>query len=220
MTRAAQDFAISLADAHRLFAYYDAELARFKPRIPEEAEVLKRAALMMAVTAFESYVEDYFREMVPPRLSAAQTPKEFKQVFELVAKKWLKEHPDKPAGFVERTGDGWKALLTANLNQRLKALHSPKSEIVIGLFRHFLGVELSKHWLWQGYPFDAACKRLDEIVSLRGRIAHIARKGGMQPTKHEVSRIELKKYLNFFEGIVGATEKIPVHIIASGQTDL
>jgi len=210
MTRAAQDFAISLADAHRLFAYYDAELARFKPRIPEEAEVLKRAALIMAVTAFESYIEDYLRETVPPRLSAALTPEKFKLVFEVVAKKWLKEHPDKPAAFIEWTGEGWKALLTTNLDQRIKALHTPKSDVVTGLFRHFLGVELSQYWLWQGYAFEAACKRLDEIVTLRGRIAHIARKGGGQPTKHEVSRIELKKYLTFFEGIVAATEKVPI----------
>lgn len=210
MTRAALDFAVSFADAHRLFAFYDAEIDRFKPRVPEEAEVLKRAALIMAVTAFESYIEDYLRETVPPRLSAAVTPEKFKPVFELVAKKWLREHPEKPAAFVEWTGNGWKDLLTTNLDQRLKALHTPKSEVVIGLFRQFLGVELSKYWVWQGYAFAPACKRLDEIVSLRGRIAHVARKGGVKPTKHEVSRLELKKYLIFFEGIVSATEKVQV----------
>lgn len=160
MTRAAQDFAISLNDAHRLFAFYDAEIARHKPRIPEEAEVLKRACLIMAVTSFETYIEDFLRELFPPRLTAETTPDKFKTIFEVVAKKWLREHPDKPAAFVEWTGEGWKELLKTNLEQRLNALHTPKSEVVIGLFRQFLGVELSKHWCWQGYAFAPACKRL------------------------------------------------------------
>jgi RiboL-PSP-HEPN len=208
MSRARQDFAISFADARRLFTFYNAELERSKPRIPEEAEVLKRAALMMAVTAFESYIEDYLREFFVPRLKASETPEKFQTAFELVAKKWLREHQDRPAAFTEWTGDGWKSLLTNFFEQRLNAFHTPKSDVVIVLFRQFLGVELSKYWAWQGYGHAAACKRLDEIAFLRGRIAHVARKAGSQPAKHEVSRSDLKKYLDFFEGIVAATEKV------------
>lgn len=207
MTRAAQDFAVSFADAKRLFAYYDAEIERHKPRIPEDAEVLKRAALIMVVTAFESYIEDYLREKFPPRLAEATNSGNFSEIFVTVAKQWLRENSEKPALFTEWTGDGWKDLLNTNLEHRIKALNTPKSNVVISLFRQFLGIELSKVWIWQGYGFEAACKRLDEIVVLRGRIAHVARKGGSTPTKHEVSRLELKKYLAFFEGIVAATEK-------------
>jgi len=209
MTRAAQDFAVSFADAKRLFAYYDAEIERHKPRIPEDAEVLKRAALIMAVTAFESYIEDYLREKFPPRLAEATNPDHFSEIFVTVAKQWLRENFEKPASFADWTGDGWKTLLKTNLEHRLKALNTPKSNIVNGLFRQFLGIQLSDVWVWQGYGFEAACKRLDEIVALRGRIAHVARKGGSGPTKHDVSRLELKKFLSFFEGIVGATEKAP-----------
>jgi len=207
MTRSSQDFAVSFADAKRLFTYYDAELERHKPRIPEDAEVLKRAALIMAVTAFESYIEDYLREKFPPRLTESANPEIFSEIFVAVAKQWLRENAEKPASFIEWTGDGWKDLLKTNLEHRLKALNTPKANVVIGLFRQFLGIELSKVWVWPGYGFEAACKRLDEIVVLRGRIAHVARKGGAGPTKHDVSRLDLKKFLTFFEGIVSATER-------------
>ncbi len=162
----------------------------------------------MAVTAFETYIEDFLQEKFLPLLKAEHDPEKFKFLFELVAKKWLREHASEPSRIREWTGDGWKKLLETYLKEQVDALNTPKSEIVIKIFRQFLDADLSKYWALQGYGFEQACARLDEIVTLRGRIAHVARKAGVLPSKHEVSRPDLKKYLNFLDQLVVATDKV------------
>ncbi|CAN5660244.1 hypothetical protein BH09VER1_BH09VER1_00430 [soil metagenome] len=205
MTQAAQDFQVSFADARRLFELYEAEAA--SPRVSGSGEVLKRAALIMAVTAFETYLKDYLRETFPPRLAFAQTPKDFKAVFDEVAKKWHREQTDPVSTMDQWTGHGWKELIEKHFEHRLNALNSPKSKIVVSLFDKFLNLDLSGYWKFEGYSYKQACDRLDEIVALRGNIAHVARKTA---TKHEVSKAILKKYLTFFDGLVSATEKLPL----------
>lgn len=55
MSRAMQNFEFSIKDAEELLAYFDAINVRPPPA---NAEVLKRAGLVMALTAWETYVED------------------------------------------------------------------------------------------------------------------------------------------------------------------
>jgi hypothetical protein len=57
-------FQKSIADSEELLAHFD---AMPKPP-PANAEVLKRACLVMAITAWETYVEDRVREGVTARL--------------------------------------------------------------------------------------------------------------------------------------------------------
>lgn len=68
MSKARTTFDSSIQDAEALLAHFDA--LNTKPP-PENAEVLKRAGLIMALTAWETYVEDCAREEVHARLSAA-----------------------------------------------------------------------------------------------------------------------------------------------------
>ena len=66
MSKALSDFDNSIRDAEELLAHFDAQP---KPP-PANAEVLKRAALVMAITAWETYVEDRVQEGVTVRLRA------------------------------------------------------------------------------------------------------------------------------------------------------
>jgi hypothetical protein len=66
MSKSAEAFKGSIKDAEDLLAHFD---AMPKPP-PESAEVLKRAGLVMALTAWETYVEDRVREEVGIRLRA------------------------------------------------------------------------------------------------------------------------------------------------------
>jgi hypothetical protein len=54
MSRAPNNFLSSIEDAITLLAYFDA----LHKQNAETAEVLKRAGLVMALTAWETYVED------------------------------------------------------------------------------------------------------------------------------------------------------------------
>ena len=64
MSKAFVSFEGSIKDAEDLLAHFD---AMAKPP-PANAEVLKRAGLVMALTAWETYVEDRVREEVARRL--------------------------------------------------------------------------------------------------------------------------------------------------------
>jgi hypothetical protein len=68
MSKALTTFESSIQDAEALLAHYDT-LNPHPP--PENAEVLKRAGLIMALTAWETYVEDCAREVLLARLSSA-----------------------------------------------------------------------------------------------------------------------------------------------------
>src|SRR5689334_22476233 len=64
MSRAAATFDSSIEDASTLLAHFDS----VHKASPESAEVLKRAGLVMALTAWETYVEDRVIEAVQARL--------------------------------------------------------------------------------------------------------------------------------------------------------
>ena len=64
MSRAAATFDSSIEDSSILLAHFDS----VHKASPESAEVLKRAGLVMALTAWETYVEDRVIEAVQARL--------------------------------------------------------------------------------------------------------------------------------------------------------
>jgi HEPN superfamily RiboL-PSP-like protein len=65
VSRAKSTFESSIKDAEVLLEHFD-EVNKQPP--PEKAEVLKRAGLIMALTAWETYVEDRVREEMQHRL--------------------------------------------------------------------------------------------------------------------------------------------------------
>lgn len=66
MSRASNTFLSSIEDATTLLAHFD----NLHKQNAETAEVLKRAGLVMALTAWETYVEDRAMEAVTARLKA------------------------------------------------------------------------------------------------------------------------------------------------------
>jgi hypothetical protein len=66
MSRASTTFDSSIEDAVALLQHFD----NIHKNSPERAEVLKRAGLVMAMTGWETYVEDRIREAVQSRLRA------------------------------------------------------------------------------------------------------------------------------------------------------
>lgn len=67
VSKAVLGFEYAIKDAEELLAHFDA-INRNPP--PDNAEVLKRAALVMALTAWETYVEDVLREIMSRKLGA------------------------------------------------------------------------------------------------------------------------------------------------------
>jgi hypothetical protein len=66
MSKASTTFDVSIEDAATLLRLFD----EVHKTAPERAEVLKRAGLVMALTAWETYIEDRLNEAVQIRLRA------------------------------------------------------------------------------------------------------------------------------------------------------
>jgi len=66
MSEAQESFEFGIRDSEDLLAHFDA-INSYPP--PENAEVLKRTALVMALTAWETYVEDRVEEALAKKLA-------------------------------------------------------------------------------------------------------------------------------------------------------
>ena len=66
MSRSSLTFSSSIEDVSTLLAHFDT----LHKQHPGDAEVLKRAGLVMALTAWETYIEDRVQEAVQLRLKA------------------------------------------------------------------------------------------------------------------------------------------------------
>lgn len=104
---AAMDFKGAISDADALL-WIHARFSTGKSGRPEDRlEALKRSALILAVTAWETYVEDYLGSQFARRLNAATDSVEMSPA----ANSWLQKHHSDPAGLLRRAAGGWKSLL-------------------------------------------------------------------------------------------------------------
>ena len=174
-TSARTDFRAARAHAITLIGVHDdltgAKAGRPQPRL----EALKRSALILGVTAWESFVEDTVVEQLEARLEKAKSPADVSYAFNSVAHEWLdpsrspKRHGPELARW---TGDGWITLIRDSLSKALDTFHTPNSENTDSLFKRFLGISISKHWTWRASDYPGSCRELNELISLRGRVVH------------------------------------------------
>ena len=171
---ALQTFEHAIQDATDLLNHFDA-INKQPP--PPEAEVLKRASLVMALAALETYIEDRIIE-------AAKT----------VA------GPDSGAG---RPAEFY----IASLETELKHFHTPSTDRIKALFDKYLGVDVTEGWTWNPYDPARARLELNKIAKKRGEIAHrSSRPKAGQPTPHAVTRDDLQKHIRFIRNLVEATD--------------
>ncbi len=208
-TAAYSGFSLSIKDADQIWDFYEKERQEALPRVPEEIEVLKRSALILAVTAWETFLEDKVHEKFYPRLNQAMVPKDISRVFNTVANRWLDQEKSKLHRTLETwTGSGWKEHLRTHFDKAITALNTPDSQNCAHLFKTYLDIDLTNHWKWRGYNHETASKRLDEVISTRGLVTHVARKASLSPKKHILSRKDLESYLLFIKELAHATDKI------------
>jgi hypothetical protein len=203
-------FEASIKDADQLFTFYEKERLAALPNVPEEIEVLKRAAPILLVTAWETYLEDFLREKFEPLLRAAAQPSDVQNAFNTVAAKWIDSNRTNLQNTLsDWTGVGWKGKIRTYFSEQIAVLNTPNSENCSRLFKVFLHVDLKKIWRWPGHDYTLAASRLDAIISVRGEVTHVARKAiSSVPTKHIVSRQEIQSYIKFMKKIALVTDSV------------
>ena len=173
-SRALQTFEHAIQDADDLLNHFDA-LNKHPP--PPEIEVLKRASLVMALAALETYVEDRIveaAEAVSGRGSEANHLVKFYK---------------------------------SSLENDLKFFHTPSSDRVKAIFVKYLSIDVTEGWTWNHYDPTRVRSELNKIAKKRGDIAHRSWRPVVgQPTPHAVTREDLRKSIRFIKDLVGATD--------------
>jgi hypothetical protein len=173
MSEAKNNFEVAIQDAENLLKHFDT-LNSQPP--PPENEVLKRAGLIMAMTAWETYVEDRLQEATETRLSKVRD----RSVAEFIRKRLKEEicrlnNPDYGR--------------TVNLFAEFAGVHVKKHLAWNGHDRTAVREKLTAYLKLRG-----------DIVH-RSRVVKVG-----EPARHPVNRDELKKAISFLRNLVNATE--------------
>ena len=172
---ALQTFAHAIQDATDLLNHFD-RINQQPP--PPEAEVLKRASLVMALAALETYVED--------RISEAA---------------------DSVAG-AGNDSSRLVSFYRESLRNDLKYFHTPTTDRIKMIFQKYLGIDVTEGWCWNNFDSVRARAELNKVAKKRGDIAHRSwRPVAGQPSPHAVTREELRKTIRFVIDLVEATDK-------------
>lgn len=165
------NFAFAIADVSHLISMHNEVTRKLPGRPSENLEVLKRAAVILTVTAWESYIEDTLKDVALQRIQAAASPSELTKAFNAYAQTWL-EIKRKPPELALWAGDGWKSLLRARFSEELENLHTPSSDNIRQLSERYVGLDLTRRWSWPGCSAAKAATKLDSLIKLRGKLVH------------------------------------------------
>ena len=209
-TVARWDFTAARDDAITLLRIHDQETSGKSGRPEPRLEALKRSALILAVTAWESFVKDILPEEVDKLLKSTSDPSTISSIFNGIAREWLdpaRSGVKKPPDLMQWTGDKWKDVVRQSLRKSLGSFRTPNSKNTARLFERYLGVDIIKKWTWQRVSSVTAQKQLDALIELRGRVVHRGKTFLTSPPQAEnVRRRDVVNALNLVYNLVDATE--------------
>jgi len=175
-SKAIQTFEHAIQDAIDLLNHFDA--LNTKPP-PPQIEVLKRASLIMALAALETYFEDRLVE-ASEAICAESKDDSFLAQF-----------------------------MKDSLTNELKYFHTPSTDRVRPIFQKYLGLDVTEGWKWNNVEPSAARIELNRLAKKRGDIAHRSWRptnGEPQPQGHVVTRDSLRKHIHFVRQLAQATD--------------
>jgi hypothetical protein len=173
-SKAIQTFEHAIQDAVDLLDHFDA-LNTHPP--PPQIEVLKRASLVMALAALETYFEELLTEVVGAICSQSKDS----------------EH--------------LVSFMRSALETDLKVFHTPSTDRVRPIFMKYLGYDITKAWSWNHMEPSKAREELNSLAKKRGDIAHRSvRPVPGQPAQHAVTRDAMRRHIHFIRELVKATD--------------
>lgn len=161
----------NLSEVSQLIGIHEA-IAGTGPGRKRHVEVLNKSAIVLVVACWEAFVEDLAKAGLEHLIKHAKDHTIFpKPVLDRVASKHSGIHA------WDLAGSGWKTALNDNLREVLAkttgALNTPRAPQIDELFEKTLGLKtLSGCWAWPGRSSAQSIAALDQLVTLRGSIAH------------------------------------------------
>ena len=138
--------------------------------------ILNKSGIVLVVSCWEAFVEDLAAQSFSWLLSNARSPDAFPRKVLTLASKEVREADDTRRVW-ELAETGWRSVLERHRGQILLRsagkLNTPRPKQVDELFADLLGLAmLSDSWRWGGVPNGRVKKSLEDLVTLRGEIAH------------------------------------------------
>ena len=176
-SKALETFEHALQDSTDLLKHFDA--LNTKPP-PPDIEVLKRASLVMALAALETYFEDRIHEAINEICRNTQN------------------------------NNTLEKFIIKSIETDLKYFHSPSTDRVKQIFQKYLDIDITEAWNWNNFDPAKARLELNRLVKKRGDIAHRSLRPttkGAPPQPHAVTRDSLRKYIHFITQIANTSDE-------------
>jgi hypothetical protein len=198
------NFQYAIGDVTILVERHDAQTNRAAGRPDRNLEVFKRAGVILAITAWEAYIEDTLVAQFGERLEKATAPAEIESVFNLVAHDWLNSKP-KPPDIAIWTGDRWKATILEKFKRDISTLNTPNTKNVKKMYQRYLDLDITKQWKWRKASSDEVGQQLDALIGLRGRLVHKGK--DLFESRAQVRRSDLLSAKQLVERLVECTDR-------------
>lgn len=177
-----QAFETVIVDAERLLVPWLQKTDKLPKPEQQPHEVLKRAALIMTLTVWETYIEAWLNEQLSQKIS--------------ILKGWF------------ASACGSIKSIQKKLDQEIKRLNNPNSEKVRQLSLEFLQRDITESWVWSNYQPKTACIQLNSWLSIRDDAVHQGRNNADPKVPHLVKRDEVEKAIKFFKELVKVADSV------------
>jgi hypothetical protein len=139
-------------------------------------EVLNKSGVVLLVACWEAFIEDLASHSFEFLLNHSGNHNTFPAKVLTRASKSFWDSKDE-RGVWSLAGSGWKAVLQSHKDNILKDFlgnfNTPRATQIDEMFESLVGFSnLSSNWSWQGMRSTQAKKKLSELITLRGAIAH------------------------------------------------
>lgn len=96
----------------------------------KDKDTLRRAAIILLVTAFETFVEDKLKASFINRIEKISKPTEISSLFNDIIIGWLynQRKQRQPSEIYKLTGAQWKSILIDSFEKEIKNLNTPDSK--------------------------------------------------------------------------------------------
>lgn len=147
--------------------------------VPDSYDVLFRSAVVLMVSHWEAYVEDIGSEalahLIKYAKKADKLPKEIKKLVADDVKAAKNE-----IEVWSLADDGWRQYLTKRLDAlkeaRDRSFNTPKAQNTADFLRKTLGIaDIRSSWGFENTTVEATAQKLDQLIEIRGQIAHRGR---------------------------------------------
>jgi hypothetical protein len=200
---AARRYLDNLEDIGELLAFHSV-IGGSRPG-RRKLDVLNKSGVVLLCAFWEAFCEDLADEALGYLVRRASGPDALPEPLKKIISTELKAAKHELAPW-KLAGEGWRKLMTeraAELRaERNRSLNTPKADEIRGLFARTLGItDVTTGWHWKRMTVAQAKSRLDQLVTLRGDIAH----RGASSVK-PVWKKDLKVYVGHITHLVAATE--------------